>query len=207
LQGYEVWNYYGDGVFGTFVTQGTAKVSPNELQRATKRRIDTERQNLIQARNQKQSEVDDLEARKNELAQQIRNLEEERQAMMSQMKVMAVSNDSMATELNSLRYYADTFRNLEKFGTIRKPALGKWQTGDMQSVTGHMSVDLRLDDRFAISAASIGLDKISKVLIFPRYYLENGDYRIEISEDKTSTTIILLKPEKFSLAQLVIALN
>jgi uncharacterized protein YpmS len=24
LQGYEVWNYYGDGVFGTFVTQGTA---------------------------------------------------------------------------------------------------------------------------------------------------------------------------------------
>jgi len=126
LPGFEVWNYYGEGIFGTFVTQGSAKVSPNELRRATKRRIDTERQNLIQSRNQKQQEVDDLEVRKTELLQQLRNLEEERQAMMSQMNTMAESNDSLAAELNSLRYFADTFRNLERKGAIRKPA---WASG------------------------------------------------------------------------------
>ncbi|MBU0692533.1 DUF3450 domain-containing protein [bacterium] len=207
MPGFEVWNYYGEGVFGTFVTQGTAKVSPNELRRATKRRIDAERQNLIQARNQKQQEVDELEARKTELLQQLRNLEEERQAMMSQMTQMAESNDSLAAELNSLHYFADTFRNLEQRGAIRKPALGKWQTGDIQAVTLHSAVDLRLEDRFVVTASSVGLEKISKVLVFPRYFKDNSDYRVEISDDKTSATVILQRPEKFSLAQLIVALN
>ena len=207
LPGFEVWNYYGDGIFGTFVTQGSAKVSPNALRRATKRRIDAERQNLIQARNQKQQEVDELEARKTEILQQLRNLEEERQAMMSQMTTMAQSNDSLAAELNSLRYYADTFRNLEREGAIRKPALGKWQTGDLRAVTLHSTVDLRLEDRFVVTASSVGLDRISKVLLFPRYYKDNSDYRVEISDDRSSATVILQRPEKFNLAQLIVAVN
>ncbi|MFN3386305.1 MAG: hypothetical protein ACK42Y_06925 [Candidatus Thermochlorobacter sp.] len=36
--GYNVWLYYNDGVFGTFVTQGEAKVSPYKLSRMIRRR-------------------------------------------------------------------------------------------------------------------------------------------------------------------------
>lgn len=36
--GYNVWLYYNDGVFGTFVTQGEAKISPYKLSRMIRRR-------------------------------------------------------------------------------------------------------------------------------------------------------------------------
>lgn len=36
--GYNVWLYYNDGVFGTFVTQGDAKISPYKLSRMIRRR-------------------------------------------------------------------------------------------------------------------------------------------------------------------------
>lgn len=36
--GYYVWLYYNDGVFGTFVTQGDAKISPYRLSRLLRRR-------------------------------------------------------------------------------------------------------------------------------------------------------------------------
>lgn len=207
LPGFEVWNYYGEGIFGTFVTQGQAKVTPNELARATKRKIDAERQTLIQERNQKQSEVDDLEARKSELQQQIRSLEEERTSMMHQVTVMASTNDSLSSELNSLKYHVGTFRDLEKAGAIRKPALGKWNTGDIEAVQHTGSLDLRKDTRIVINASSLGLEKVDRILLFPRYFSEEGDYRVELSSDRKSATVVFVKPTKFNLARLVIAVG
>lgn len=207
LPGFEVWNYYGEGIFGTFVTQGQAKITPNELARATKRKIDAERQTLIQERNQKQSEVDDLEARKAELQQQIRSLEEERAAMMQQVAVMASSNDSLAKELNSLKYHIGTFRDLEKAGAIRKPALGKWNTGDIEAVQHTGSLDLRRDSRIVINASSLGLDKVDRILVFPRYFSEETDYKVELSSDRKSATVVFVKPTKFNLSRLVIAVG
>jgi hypothetical protein len=207
LPGYEVWNYYGDGVFGTFVTQGQARISPNELQRASKRKIDTERQTLIQARNQKEQEVQDLEARKNELLSQIQGLEAEREAMMAQMTTMGETNDSLAAELNSVRYYSDTFKDLEKEGILRKPALGKWQTGTLPPLASFKSVDLRAADHVVVNASNVGVEKISKVLLFPRYFEEGKDYRIEVSSDKQMATVVFLHPKKFHLGQLVLAVD
>lgn len=207
LPGFEVWNYYGEGVFGTFVTQGQARITPNELTRATKRKIDAERQTLIQERNQKQSEVDDLEARKSELQQQIRSLEEERTAMMDQVTKMAANNDSLSRELNSLKYHVGTFRDLERVGAIRKPTLGKWNTGDIEAVAHTGSLDLRRDTRIVVNAASLGLSKVEKILVFPRYFDEDKDYRVELSPDRTTATVVLEKPSKFNLSRLVIAVG
>jgi len=207
LPGFEVWNYYGEGIFGTFVTQGQAKITPNELTRATKRKIDAERNTLIQERNQKQVEVEDLEARKAELQQQIQSLEEERTSMMAQVAKMATSNDSLARELNSVKYHIGTFRDLERSGAIRKPALGKWNTGDIEAVQHTGSLDLRKDARIVVNAASLGLSKVDKILVFPRFFDEDKDYRVELSPDHTSATIVLEKPAKFNLSRLVIAVG
>ncbi len=207
LPGFEVWNYYGDGIFGTFVTQGQAKVTPNELARATKRKIDTERQTLIQERNQKQTEVDELESRRTELLQQIRSLEEDRAAMMQQVTAMASTNDSLAEELNSLKYHIGTFRDLERSGAIRKPALGKWNTGDIEAVSHTGSLDLRNGARIVINASSLGLQRVDKILVFPRYFKEDVDYRVELSSDRSSATLVFEKPAKFNLSRLVIAVG
>lgn len=214
LPGFEVWNYYkppeseGDkAIFGTFVTQGRAKLSPNALARATKRRIDTEFHNLIQARNQKEEEVKDLETRRAELQDQIKGLDEERKNMMSQMSEMAQKNETLAKQLNSVYYVVGTFKDLAKQGVIKKPTLGKWQSADMDKIQNPSALDLRADTRISFTAASIGLGRIGTVLLFPRSYDEGADFKVTVSEDKQTVTIDLLKREKFQLAKLAIAVD
>jgi predicted nucleic acid-binding Zn-ribbon protein len=214
LPGFEVWNYYeapkneGDkAVFGTFVTQGTAKLSPNALARATKRRIDSERQNLIQARNQKEEEVKDLEQRRSELLDQIKSLDEERKNMMDQMGEMASKNEALAKQINSVSYVVGTFKDLSSKGIIRKPTLGKWETADMDKIQNPNVLDMRSDTRITFTAASVGLGRIKQVLIFPRSYDEGSDFKVTVSDDKQTVTIDLLKREKFQLAKLAIAVD
>jgi hypothetical protein len=207
LPGFEVWNYYNDGVFGSFVTQGNAKYSPNALARATKRRIDTERQNLIQARNQKELEVKDLEARKNELSDQIHNLDEQRKVMMSQMEDMAKKNEGLAKQINTVYYTIGTFKDLEKQKILRKPTFGKWETNDLDKAQNPAALDLRADNRITVTAAAVGLGRLAKVQIFPRSFNPEGDYKVTISDDKQTATIVLQKPEKFQLARLIVALD
>ena len=207
LPGFEVWNYYNEGVFGTFVTQGTARMSPNALTRATKRRIDTERQNLIAARNQKEQEVRDLEARREELNQSIRALEVERNTMMSQMSEMAQKNEDLARTLNTLHYTIGTFKDLSKQGVIRKPTVGKWETNNLEKVTNPNAVDLRSENRITFTASSLGINKIGQVVIFPRSFEDEADYKIMVSEDKQAVTIVLQKPERFRLATVAVAVD
>ena len=207
LPGFEVWNYYNEGVFGTFVTQGTARMSPNALTRATKRRIDTERQNLIQARNQKEQEVRDLESRRAELQDAIRGLEEERSAMMNQMTEMSQKNEDLARTLNTLHYTVGSFRDLSKQGVIRKPTMGKWQTEDIDKMTSPNSIDLRAENRITFNASALGLSKIGQVVLFPRSFEEETDYKIMVSDDKQAATIVLQKPEKFRLGKVAVAVD
>jgi len=214
LPGFEVWNYYeapkneGDKpVFGTFVTQGTAKLSPNALVRATKRRIDTERQNLISARNQKEEEVKDLETRRAELVDQIKGLAEERKNMIDQMGEMAQKNESLARQLNSVFYVIGTFKDLSKQGVIKKPTLGKWQSVDMDKIQNPTTLDMRADTRITFTAASVGLGRISTVMLFPRSYDEGADFKVTVSEDKQTVTIDIVKREKFQLAKLAVAVD
>jgi hypothetical protein len=207
LPGFEVWNYYNEGVFGSFVTQGTARLSPNALARATKRRIDTERQNLIQARNQKEQEVKDLDARRTELQDQIRNLDEERKTMMSQMGEMAQRNESLAKQLHSVTYTIGTFKDLSKLGVIRKPTLGKWETADLDKMQNPGTLDLRADNRITISASALGLGKITKVMVFPRSFDDNVDYKLMIAEDRQSATVVIQKTDKFQFTKLAVAVD
>ena len=207
LPGFEVWNYYNEGVFGSFVTQGTARLSPNALARSTKRRIDTERQNLIQARNQKEQEVKDLEARRTELQDQLRNLDEERKSMMGQMEEMAQRNEALARQLHSVTYTVGTFKELSKLGVIRKPTLGKWETADLDRMQNPGTLDLRADNRITVSASALGLGKITKVMVFPRSFEDNADYKVMITDDRQSATVVLQKTDRFNLTKLAIAVD
>jgi len=62
--GFEVYHFYSNGVYGTWVSQGKAKISPNELQRQEREKIENERDTAIAQSEKLQEEVDDLVTRK-----------------------------------------------------------------------------------------------------------------------------------------------
>jgi LysM repeat protein len=56
MDGFNVWLYYNDGVFGTFVTQGSVKISPNQFKRIIrKQQLDVAVSNAVKAATQKDS--------------------------------------------------------------------------------------------------------------------------------------------------------
>ena len=56
MDGFNVWLYYNDGVFGTFVTQGSVKISPNQFKRIIrKQQLDVAVSNAVKAVTQKDS--------------------------------------------------------------------------------------------------------------------------------------------------------
>jgi predicted nucleic acid-binding Zn-ribbon protein len=207
LPGFEICNYWGDGIFGTFVTQGEARISPNELMRISKRKIDQERSTLIQARNRAQEEVTDLETRRTELAGQLEKLETERTQALAQIAVMAEQNAELARQLNSVVYQTAPFATFEKLGVLDKPALGKWRVVDLDKMPDTKSIDLRKTREISFSAADAGLTKIGKAVLFPRYFVEGVDYRVEITDDRKSGKVTFLKPERFQLTKLAVALD
>ncbi|MFH1011233.1 MAG: hypothetical protein V1784_08365, partial [bacterium] len=207
LPGFEIWNYWGEGVFGTFITQGSAKISPNEVMRISKRKIDQERHTLIEARNRAQEDVAELETRRTELGTQIEKLETERAQALAQIALMAEQNAELARQLNSIIYQVALLSTFDKQGVLDKPTLGKWRVVDLEKMTDTKSLDLRKGREIAFSAADVGLSKLSKVLIFPRYFVEGTDYRIDLAEDRKSGKVTFLKPDRFQLVKLAVALD
>lgn len=207
LPGFEIWNYWGEGVFGTFVTQGSAKISPNELMRISKRKIDQERRTLTEARDRAQEQVADLEVRRTELAAQLEKLEAERAKALAQIAQMAEQNADLASQLNSVVHQVASFSTFKKQGALHKPTLGKWRVEDLDKMVDTRSIDLRQTQEISFSAADAGVSKISKVVLFPRYFLEDTDYRIDIAPDRGSAKLTLLRPEQFQLVRLAIAVD
>ena len=74
-------------------------------------------------------------------------------------------------------------------------------------MTNTKSVDLRQTHEIIFLSGEAGLAKISKALVFPRYFVEGKDYRIEIAPDKKSGKLVLLKPNRFQFAKIAIAVD
>lgn len=207
LPGFEIWNYWGEGLFGTFITQGSAEISPNELMRITKRKIDKERRRLTDARDRAKEQVADLEARRDELQRQLERLDTERTQALSQIAQMAEKNAELASQLNSVVYAVSSFSAFAKRDVLHKPALGKWRATGLEKLTNTKSIDLRQTQVINFSAVEAGLSKISKARVFPRYLIKDSDYRIEIAKDRKSGKVTILKQERFQFTKIAIALD
>ena len=98
LPGFQVYLFYNDGVFGTFVTQGTANMSPNQIKRYYKTKLINERDKARQAAEKLSADVKDLEARKAELLNQLKELEQLKADMQQQISNLTEKNQNLSQE-------------------------------------------------------------------------------------------------------------
>ena len=62
--GFEVYHFYANGTYGTWVSQGKAKISPNDLMRQEREKVEGERDVAVAQNEKLQEEVLDLEGQK-----------------------------------------------------------------------------------------------------------------------------------------------
>ncbi len=214
LPGFEVYLFYNDGVFGTFVTQGTANMSPNQIKKYYKTKLINERDKARQEAEKLSAEVKDLEARKAELLRQVKELEQVKANMEAQIQELTTQNKTLSQEnlkkekmLNAVYYHVDNYKALKKKGIVGRFLFGRPKLKKFNAVKFEKIADLREVDSITVSAEDAGLSKISAIYVMPSQFVKDKDYQIKVSPDKKSATIFLINPDKFRMSKVLIALR
>lgn len=213
IPGFYVWHFIDKktGTYLTTVTQGEAKISPNQLKRITKRKIAQERQALLQSKSELEAQVAELEQRKQKLQRQLEAMGKELGETQEQVRTITAEKEKVAQEreelrirLNTLYYTFGNENELKKSGVLKRPFLGKLKEADLQKVDYSRTQDLSKSNLVVITADEVKLKSIKKVTVYPTaMYQLNRDYKVVIEGNQA--TIELLNPDRFKGAYVVFA--
>ncbi|MBP1627145.1 MAG: hypothetical protein H6Q00_1620 [Holophagaceae bacterium] len=206
--GFEVYHFYSNGVYGTWVSQGKATISPSELIRREREKLEGERDTAVAQNEKLQEEVDDLATRKKALEEDISGLRTEKERMVKDMEALSSNNEQMKAKLNSLHYVVGNRKNLEQAGVIIVPVFAKDRAGsNWADSVFDRSLDLRTQDTISITASNFGLKSIGKVNVVPGSLEKDKHYSLSISPDKQSATVKILAKERFRNEKVVFAVT
>ncbi|UCH96508.1 MAG: hypothetical protein JSV88_06570 [Candidatus Aminicenantes bacterium] len=211
MQGFRVWNFYSGDEYGTFVTQGDAPISPNELSRKAKKELITERDKAVSEKQSLAADIKVLEKTRNNLRSEVKNLRKEKEKQKRQLNDLLTQNEKMKEEIqrliNSLYYLVDLEKNLKKEGILKNVFLGSPKLKEISSKYFDHTIDLRATNTIEIFAQQFGLSEIDKVTLYPRFYKRDIDYIVTMVENKQKAVVTILALEKFKTERVVISVK
>ena len=207
VPGFKIWNFYAEDEYGTFITQGSAPISPNQIQRKVKKELVDAKDKAIAEKDQLQSDIDEMELRRSELISQLDLLNQEKQNMLGKMSNLNDQNQEMQAALNSVYFAMDLRKNLTKNGIIKGGFLRSTKLQKVDITMFDRSLDLRGDPKITAAAADFQLSKIKDITIYPSYFKQDRDYKVEFYEIGKSVTITILDIKKFMSEKIAIAIE
>jgi hypothetical protein len=207
IPGFKVWNFYAEDEYGTFITQGSAPISPNQIQRKIKKELVDAKEKAISEKEQLQNDITEMEARRNELISQLDLLNQEKQNMLTRMSDLSNENQEMQTALNSVYFAMDLRKNLTQKGIIKGGFLRSTKLQKVDFAMFDRSLDLRGAPTITVAAADFQLTKIKDITIYPGYFKLDADYKIEFDEAGLNATITILDVKKFRSEKIAIAIE
>ena len=206
--GFEVYHFYANGVYGTWVNQGKAKISPSDLQREEREKIEGERDTAVAQGELLQEEVNDLSTQKKQLESDITGLADEKTKLQTSMVELVTTGEKQKALLSSLHYVVGNSKKLVEQGVIIVPVFAKDRAGkNWRDDVFDKSLDLRSADTITISASELGLKKIGKVTVVPGSLVKDEHYKLTLSDDKMSAVIKLLTKDRFRNEKVVFAVS
>jgi len=200
VPGFKVWNFYTGDAYGSSVTQGTASISPNTLIRRAKKKLVDARDEAISQRDKLAEDIKTLEDKRGTLINHVDSLSKEKESLIGQVSELNV-------EVNSLSYLLDSQSNLKKKGVLKGGFLKSTKLRDVSPEYFATSVDMRIQTQIVFSAKDLGLRKIKKVTLYPKFYNEGTDYKIEMSGDNQTAIVTILDTLKFKNERIVISVR
>jgi len=207
IPGFKVWNFYADDEYGTFITQGTAPISPNQIQRKIKKELVDAKDKAISEKEKLQDDISEMEARRSELISQLDLLNQEKQNMLTRMSDLSTENKEMQTALNSVYYAMDLRKNLTQKGIIKGGFLRSTKLQKVDFAMFDRSLDLRGDAKITAAAADFQINRIKNVTIYPAYLKPETDYQVELDEAGQNLIITILDVKRFKSEKIAIAIE
>ena len=206
--GFQVYHFYSNGAYGTWVAQGKATVTPTELQAEEKPKIEGERDSAQAESAKLQEDLTDLSAQKEKIIADLAGLQTEKTAMITELEGMSANNEAQKAKLNSVHYLVGERKGLEAKGIIIVPVFAKDRAGaNWADSIFTKALDLRTQDTITLTAAELGLPKIGKISVIPGSLVKDQHYTVTLSADKATATIKLLAKERFRNEKVVFAVT
>jgi hypothetical protein len=206
--GFEVYHFYNNGVYGSWVSQGRAAISPTALQAEEKAKIEGERDVANEKASKLEEEVADLNAQKAKITSDIEALQVEKSNMIKEIDGLSATNEAQKAKLNSVHYLVGNRKSLEQQGVIVVPVFAKDRAGaNWTDGVFTQSMDLRSKDSITLTAAEAGLQKIAKVSVIPGSLEKDKHYSVTIADDRSTATVKILAKDRFRNEKVVFALS
>lgn len=214
VPGFKVWNFYDNGVYGTFVTQGEASVSPYRVIQKTKQDLVDAK---VQAQNQRDElakqkttlleQVSDLEKKRDQLNQDVAMLQAERADLLKKMEEVQALSEDLKARLNSVFYKVGDRQVLVKSGLITDPWYGQPRITKFDEANFPQHLDLRSGDTVNFTAQEAGVASITKIKVAPGTTFKiDQDYTWTIAADGKSGTVKIVNKEKFKAERTMVIL-
>ena len=187
VPGFKIWNFYAEDEYGTFITQGTAPISPNQIQRKVKKELVDAKDKAIAEKDKLQSDINEMETRRTELISQLDLLNQEKQNMLVKMSDLNDQNQEMQTALNSVYFAIDLRKNLTEKGIIKGGFLRSTKLQKVDPTLFDKSLDLRGEPKITVAAADFQLGKIKDITIYPSYFKADIGLQGRIRRDQART--------------------
>jgi hypothetical protein len=201
----EVWHFYADGVYGTTVSQGSAKVSPYFLNVHKIKTIEGERDDALQLAASLEAEIVVLEKTRDSLRRDLARTEQEKREVEMKNDELTVQRDDLVSESESVYFHIDTRRSLREKDVITPLGirLKDWRKDLFQD-----KMDLRYDYEIEVDARDFGVPRINGIKLLPTgMYHEGKDYSVSIGEGKRTARITLENISKFKNSAFVVVLK
>jgi len=205
--GFEVYHFYNNGVYGTWVAQGKADISPTGLQAQDRAKVEGERDTANQRVQELQGQIADLNAQAQQITADIDALRTEKAKLTANLADLTAANETQQSLLNSVHYLVGSRKSLVDQGIIVVPVFARdraganWKDGDFTK-----TADLRSEDSITLTAAEAGLNRIAKVDVVPGSLEKDKHYTLTLNGDKTVATVTFLNKDRFRNEKVVFAL-
>jgi hypothetical protein len=208
VPGFQVWMMYDEtsNVFGSFVTQGTAPVSPRRAQLRSQQARRARLQKEQQLRKVAEEKVEALSSEKEDLRQDVQRMEHAASELQSQVSSVQREKEEaqrraeeseqgrLTTErrMNSFLYAVGNLDTFKKNGVVKGG-----QVGSAGEDLFSESLDLRSEAAVHLSAGDAGLGRIGSVKVFPSSLRKGRDYTVTYTPDRQRATVEVLNREAF----------
>lgn len=207
IPGFKIWNFYSKGEFGSFISQGSASVSPNTVSRREKLKLTDARDTAIKERDIMSNDIKALRDKRDSILMQISALNTEKKHLLKKIEELNHENSSIVKSVNSLHYIIDSKKNLLRGGVLKG---GFLKSLKLQSVSAELftnSLDLRTKKTITLNTDLLSLKIIKRIRVFPKFYKSKLDYEIIFNKDKKSALLKILNSDKLKNERIVISIE
>jgi len=207
LPGFKVWNFYSGEEFGTFITQGAARVSPNTLRRQATAKLINARERALQEKTVLTREIEDLKKARNRILEEMQLLTAEKADLVEKLNELSEKEQQFQKQINSLYYVAGTRSDLIERGVLTGGFLAPLKPGDFSPRHFTESIDLRVGKTLVLRARRFNLERIGRVTVFPGYYQPGRDYDILYLKGRAGVLLTIKSVEKMKNGRVAIVID